>query len=226
MNFIDCNNCNIKSVLVKQLDSVETGKLVEKCTEVNYKKGDVIFKEGVFTSNIVYLKKGLVKLHISSKENEFIAKIIKAPSFIGIPTTLNEKINHYSATAIEPTVACIINLDIFKYFIHENHKYAYEIIKELCKNELESFHRCVKRSHQNVRGRIADALLFFSNEIYENKTFNMPISRIELGYYTDTSRESVCRVLNEFSKDNLIKVKGKKIEIINEKILHAIRENG
>jgi CRP-like cAMP-binding protein len=226
MDFVTCENCGLKSALVKQLNTEEIKKLEEKCIEVSYQKREVIFKEGAFSTNIIYLKKGLAKIHISDKDEEHIVKIIKAPSYIGIATTLNEKINQYSATALVPSEACIINIDIFRHFIHHNDKYAYEIIKGFCNREMESFRRCVKRSYQNVRGRIADSLLFFSGDVYKNAEFIMPISRSELGNYTDTSRESVCRILNEFSKDKLIKMNGKSIKILNEKILTAIANNG
>ena len=185
-----CNNCQLKSSSVRTLNQVETEKLEKNCTEVLFRKGDIIFKQNAFSSNIIYLNRGLVKIHIEGPKNDQIIKVVKAPSYLGIPTTFNEKINHYSATALDQTSVCFIDIDVFKDFIYKNGKFAFELITELCKNELNSFHRCVNRTQKHIHGRIADALLFFKNT-FENNEFMMPFTRLEFGNFVDTSRESV-----------------------------------
>lgn len=217
-----CIDCKIKSSAVKTLTSGELDNLDNNCAEVKFKEGDIIFKQGAFSSNIIYLKTGLVKIHIAGSSKNTITKIAKAPSYLGIPTTFNEKINHYSATALEPTSVCFIDIETFKDFIYKNGKFAYEIIVELCSSELTSFTKCVNRTQKNIHGRLASALLAFSEDIYENEEFILPLSRVELGNFVDTSRESVCRTLTEFTNDKLIDLNGKKIKILNRPSLEAI----
>lgn len=110
--------------------------------------------------------------------------------------------------------------------LKENEQFSYEIILELCKNELDSFHRCANRTQKQTRGNVADVLLEFANHIFESDTFVLPISQSEIGNLIDTSRESVSRMLSEFDKDELIKVTGKQIEIINKKSLELISQKG
>ena len=217
-----CIDCKIKSTAVKTLNSSELKNLDNNCAEVHFKKGDIIFKQGAFSSNIIYLKTGLVKIHMSGPAKNTITKIAKAPSHLGIPTTFNEKFNHYSATALESTSVCFIDIEVFKDLIYKNGSFAYEIIVELCKSELTSYEKCVNRTQKNIPGRLANALLLFSEEIYEDEEFILPLSRVELGNFVDTSRESVCRILTEFSKDSLISMNGKRIKILNKKSLEAI----
>jgi CRP-like cAMP-binding protein len=47
-----------------------------------------------------------------------------------------------------------------------------------------------------------------------------------LGDLTGTSRESVCRILTEFSQDGIISQSGKEISIINAEKLEKISKNG
>ena len=47
-----------------------------------------------------------------------------------------------------------------------------------------------------------------------------------MGDLTGTSRESVCRILNEFSQDGIISQAGKEISIINAEKLEKISKNG
>jgi len=222
----NCLDCKIKSAAVKTLTSNELQNLGNNCAQVYFKKGDIIFKEGAFSSNIIFLRSGLVKIHIAGPAKNQITKITKAPSFLGIPTTFNEKINHYSATAIELTSVCFIDKDIFKDFIFKNGKFAYEVIVEICSSELSSFEKCVNRTQRNIHGRLANALLSFAEDIYGKDEFEMPLSRVELGNFVDTSRESVCRILTEFNNDKLIQLNGKSIKILNRESLEAIRLYG
>jgi CRP/FNR family transcriptional regulator len=207
------------------LNSAETERLEKNCTKAHFKKGDIIFKQNAFSSNIIYLNSGMAKIHISGPQNEQTIKVVKAPSYLGIPTTLNEKINHYSATALEQTSVCFIDIDVFKDFIYKNGEFAYKLITELCKNELNSFQRCVNRTQKHINGRIADALMFFKNT-FENNEFILPFTRLEFGNFVDTSRESVSRILTELKNDGIISLNGKKVEILNEKLLEMISNKG
>ena len=220
-----CNDCLLKSSSVMTLTQVEIERLEKNCTKAHFKKGDIIFKQNAFSSNIIYLNTGLAKIHIDGPQNEQTIKVVKAPSYLGIPTTLNEKINHYSATALEQTSVCFIDIDVFKDFIYKNGEFAYKLITELCKNELNSFQRCVNRTQKHINGRIADALMFFKNT-FENNEFILPFTRLEFGNFVDTSRESVSRILTELKNDGIISLNGKKVEILNEKLLEMISNKG
>ncbi len=221
-----CKKCQFKSSATKLLNNEELNKLEQNCSEIELKKGDTIFRQGILSSNIIFLKKGVVKLHIEGQYKEQIIKIAKGPIYLGIPTTFDEKYNRYSATTVEKANACFINIETFKQFVQNNGKFAYEIIVELCRNEINLFHKCISRTQKNARGRIADALIFFSDEIYNNTIFKLPLTRNELGNYVDTTRESVSRILAEFSKEKIIRLKSKKIEILKKKQLELISRTG
>ena len=221
-----CQNCLFKSPATKALNIQQIGELEQNCAIANMKKGDIIFKQGIFASNIVYLKEGIVKLFVEDSQDEQILKIVKGPTYLGIPTTLNEKFNHYSAMALENVNACFINVETFKCFVQENGQFAYKIIVELCKNEINLFNKLVNRSQKNARGRIADAILFFHDEIFQNKSFMMPLTRQELGNYVNTSRESVSRILTEFTNDKIIELKGRQIIITDFNKLKLVSQTG
>jgi CRP/FNR family transcriptional regulator len=121
---------------------------------------------------------------------------------------------------------CFIDVHVFENILNENREFSHEIILELCQNELESFRRCANRTQKLIRGNMADALLEFSDKIFMSDAFILPLSQAELANLVDTSRESVSRVLTEFDKDEIIKVTGKRIEILNKKSLLMISQNG
>ena len=107
-----------------------------------------------------------------------------------------------------------------------NSEFSYEIMLEVCRNELEAFNRCVNRTQKQIRGKIADALLEMADRIYNSDTFNMPVNQEEIGNLVDASRESVSRVMNEFVADGIISMAGKRISVLNKPTLLVISANG
>ncbi len=222
----DCKVCAIKSKAASKLSDEEIEKLSFNCALVKFRKGDSLIKQGTFSTNVAYLRSGLAKVHITGPYHEQIVRIVKAPSYLGLPTTFGDKINQYSVTVIEASEVCFIDIKAFRYLLRENPDFSYEIMMELCRNELEVFYRCAKRTQKQMRGKIADVLIELSDYVYNSDVYTIPLTQKDLGNLVDSSRESVSRVLTEFEKDGIISVNGKKIKIINKKSLMLIGANG
>ncbi len=222
----DCKLCEIKSKAASKLSEEEIEKLSFSCALVKFRKGDPLVKQGTFSTNVAYLRKGLAKVHIAGPYHEQIVRIVKAPVYLALPTTFGDKINQYSVTAIEPSEVCFIDIDTFRYLLKVNYDFSYEILLEICRNELEVFHRCANRTQKQMRGKIADVLLELCDRIYISDLFTVPVNQEEIGNLVDSSRESVSRVMTEFENDGIIRVSGKKIEILNKKSLLLISSNG
>ncbi len=219
MNNIDCRLCEFKSTATLHLKGDELDLLNKNCAQVAFKKGDTIFKQDALSSNIIYVQRGFVKLHMEGPDRESILRISKAPTYLGIPTTVGDRINHYSATALTNVIACFIDINAFKDFIFRNGNFAYEIILELCKNELHHFHRCINLSQKQLNGRLADALIYLSDEIFKSNDFEMMLSRNELADLIGTSRESISRVINQFHDEKIIDINGKNFKILKKENL-------
>ena len=222
----DCKNCVFNVRATSMLSDKSFDQLSENHLELRFTKGDTIIKQGMFSTNVVFLRRGLAKIHLSGPYREQIVRLVKAPTYLGLPTTFGDKINQYSVTAVTDTEVCYIDIHVFQTILNENREFSNDILIELSKNELESFRRCANRTQKQIRGNMADVLLEFSEKIFQSDRFMFPISQSELANLVDTSRESVSRVLSEFDKDGIIKVNGKHIEILNKKSLNLISLNG
>ena len=220
---IDCA-CVMKSMGTLKncpLESLEKNHAV-----VSFKKGDSIIKQGMFSSNVVFLRSGLAKIHITGPYNEQIVRLIKAPTYLGLPTAFGNKINQYSVSSVSESEACFIDLEIFRGILKENSDFAAYIIQELSKSEMESYQRCANRTQKQTRGNLADVLLDLSDKIFNSDSFTLPISQSDIGNLVDASRESINRLLSELINDNIIEMKGRDVTILNKKLLQSISENG
>jgi len=221
-----CINCKLKSVAAKHLNNQECYEQGNNSVQVSFKKGEIIFKQDALSTNVVYLRTGLVKIHMHGPVREKILRVTKAPSYLGIPTTFADKINQFSATAIEDTSVCFIDISTFKKFINSNGSFAYEIIMELCRNELFDYQRNTNIAQKQIPGLVAEIIMCFSEKIYNNDKFELPLTRSEIGDLVGTTRESVSRVLADLSKENIIKLDSNSMEIMQREQLKKICEKG
>jgi CRP-like cAMP-binding protein len=221
-----CILCGVRSGAANKLSGEELILLDSNCGRVKFNAGDIIVKQDALSTHVVYIKSGLVKVHIRGPIRERIIRITKAPAYLCLPNNFGDKINHFSATALEDSSVCFIDVNIFKQFIHENGDFALQIIMDMSKGEIENYSNCMNNSQKQNLGRIADAILFFAERIYGSKTFILPVSRQELADLTGITRESASRILSDFHEEKIIEMNHREVTILNEKLLREISEKG
>jgi len=223
----NCKECTEKSCAVSVLDDYELEKISSNSAQVNFQKNEMIFKQNSPASYIIFVKNGIVKEHMTGpNKKEQILKIVKGPAFLRISSKLKYNNNSYSATAITGSTICFININIFKELIYNNPKFAYEILISVCEDGLYCFNKFVNQTQKQVPGRLAEALLFFSNNIFSSEKFIFPVTKSELADLIGSTRESVTRVLSAFKREEIIGLKGKTIKILNKNMLEQISKTG
>lgn len=226
-NIAKCRECNIKSKAVGTLNNKELELLGQNCAEVMIKKGEQILKQGRLSAHIAYIRTGLAKVHKTGPKGiDQILKLATPGSYVGIQSIITNRINQYSASALEDSNVCFIDIKSFKELISRNPDFAYELLLYICNDELHYFDRFVNRSQKQVNGRLAETLLYFSDEVYKSDDYLLDISRADLAALISTTRETATRSLKELQDHDIIKVKGKSISILNRDLLTEISIKG
>jgi CRP-like cAMP-binding protein len=222
-----CKTCRNRSCAIAALNEAELELLSEKITETYFQPGEPLFKEEALNAHIIYIQEGLVKIHLrATRAKDCILKLAPAPAYLGLATIFGDSVNRFSATALEPTTACFIDVSTFKHLILTNGQFAHEIIAEVSRDELRLYRRFAQRMHQQIPGRLAGTLLFFAEKVYQAATFELPFTRTELAEYIGASRESVTRQLALLKADGMIEVDKNHIAILKMDSLKRIEQAG
>jgi CRP-like cAMP-binding protein len=222
-----CKDCAVKSSSVFNLDQEEMGMLCSNSVEVHFRKGEKIIKQGTFTQNIVFIKLGIFKLHLSGPiDREEIMKIDKGPLFVGVSDVFANNTHNYSVSALGDLTACFIDYSGYKHLIENNGRFAMEVMRILSSDIVDNYKFFVNKVQKQLTAKMADALLYFSGHIFMNDVIDIPLTRTELGEYIGTSRESVTKIMHDFTEDKLIQVEGRHIRIINKELLQKIARVG
>jgi CRP-like cAMP-binding protein len=75
-------------------------------------------------------------------------------------------------------------------------------------------------------GRLAEALLFFADDLYKSQAFQLILSRQELGEMSNMAKESVVRILKELEALGVVECDGSIFRILDIEKLRKISEKG
>lgn len=223
----DCKICDFRDVAFSTLDEDSIEELCRNRTEHSYQKGEIINLEGEKITDFKYLKYGLVKVYrkVAPGEEQIIT-ITRPFEFVSNLSIFSEDNYKYSVSALEDSVVCSVNLEFIKGLFYKNGGFALGLLSRISKISDKIIIQTLDLRQKNLAGRVAFILLYFSNDIYNSKIFDLPVSRKEIADYIGMSPANVIRTLSDFKKDGIIKVLGRTIEIANAGKLEMISKRG
>ncbi|WP_158829189.1 Crp/Fnr family transcriptional regulator [Mucilaginibacter lacusdianchii] len=193
------------------------------------KKGETIFNEGDQVTGIYFMFNGLAKVHKKwGPDKELIIRFAQNGNIIGHRGLGGDARYPVSATALENSIVCYIDLPFFLASLKVNNELTYQLLLFFAEELQTSEHKMRNLAHMTVKGRIAQALLNLSNQFGTdtNGCVGINLSRQDLAAYVGATYESVFRNMNELIQDKLITVNGKNISVHNHSLLEALtREN-
>lgn len=194
---------------------------------LNYHKGETICKQGSQASHIIIMQKGLAKAYLEGSPKNLVLTIMPTGQMIGLPSIFDgNNVFLYSVSTYVDSTVKMINIDIIKQLINQNPGFAARVINVLNENTAQSYGRFYSLMQKQLHGRMADILLCLSQRIFKTKSYNLPLSRYDLGELTGMSTESVIRIFKDFKESKLITVNGKTIGILDFEKLEMISEKG
>lgn len=222
-----CTDCQYKAPIFNKLSTEEFSKVEENKLIKCYNKGEVVFSINEPINEFVFLCSGLVKLSkINKYGKEQIVTIARPSDMVGLLTVFSNPKYQYTMTALVDTKVCFVDINLFRELTLTNPQFAIEVLKSISVTSDEIIRYTYAINSKNLRGRIALIMLDFAENIFESPQFELPLSRKELAEMIDMTPENVIRILSEFKRDDLIRVKGKSIELLNIRMMEKVRDLG
>ena len=222
-----CENCEFREVVFSSLDEATIAELCRNKIEQTFRKGEIINREGEKIRYFKYLRSGLVKLFsITESGEEQIITITRPFEFVSNMSIFSGEKYLYSVSALEDSVVCAVELDFIKKLFLKNGYFAMNLLSLVSRINEKIISQTLDLRQKNLAGRVAYVLLYFSEDIYKSKVFDLPVSRQEIADFIAMSTANVIRTLSEFRKEGLIRVFSKTIEIVDVEKLKLISKRG
>jgi CRP-like cAMP-binding protein len=222
----NCFNCNCRASVFTKLSNPELELINQNRFEVTFKAGEIMFKQGTPSPHFLCITKGMAKIYIEGLGKNLILGLVKPVEYIFGPGIYVDNRHHYSASAVEDSIACLVDVETYKGLVRKNPDFAEEFIKRFSQQAIINFDQFISLTQKQMHGRIADALIYLCDKIYCRNPFELTISRQDLADLSGMSKESAIRILKEFKEADILRSDGNFIHILNRGQLQHISETG
>jgi CRP/FNR family transcriptional regulator len=191
---------------------------------IHFERNDLMFREMDSADGVFCLYSGKVKVSKKGKDQkEYITRLATPGCILGL-SLFTSKFYANTAIALEKSAACFIHKDEFIPFIKNNPDVLIQVMKHLC-YEIEVVEQKISGiTHKTSRQRLAETLLMFRSTYGTDKNnflkIALPIQ--DLANYIRISECIMKRVINSFVQENIINVKGQKIQLLEVDKLYEI----
>jgi CRP-like cAMP-binding protein len=217
------DNFNFKTTEIFDGLSAEEVRVLEGASVThNYKKKEILFREGGIPAGIFHLKSGKVKKYKTTQKGaEQIFYICSSGELLGYHALLSEEYYPDSAATMQDCQISFIPKDVFLSVLLGSPLLANKLLKILA-HEFSVFTNSITSlATKTVRERLALNLLILNEKFREggHDPANINMSRTDMANLVGTAKETLVRLLQDFKKENLIQADGLTIRIIDRRQL-------
>lgn len=223
----DCIHCTKKLSIFDNLNIEELELISNSKNMVKFRAGEIILKQGTVLTHLACLTSGLAKVYLEGENNKnLILRFLRPTQIVGGPGLFTDFKLHFTVQALEESYACFIDAELIQKLLINNHEFALRLLRHSNEQEIKNYKKIISLTQKQMHGRIADALLHLSQNIFPDNTEGFIISRQDLADYTAMAKESAIRILKELSDEHVIEIQGKRIIVKHHNILESLSRKG
>ena len=219
--------CDIHAPCFQMLTSRELELIRASKTQVLFRKGDSLTKQGTFASYILFIINGICKQYIEGYgSRSFNMRIVQPGEFVGLSAVFTKNIFNYSTVALTDCYAFLIEKDVIAKVIQKNGLFGLNIIKRYCEQNSNLFSTLQNVLYKQMNGRISETLIYLDSIRESHPDIFQLLSRKDIADFAAISTESAVKLLKNFEKDGLIELQDKDVIIRDKKALEDISKRG
>lgn len=201
-------------------------ELVKIKTLESFSKNDILYEEGSEPKAVYRLTKGKVKIEQLNQDGKTrIVYIYSEGEFFGFRPLLSNEKHPVTAIFLEESQIEIYEGEKFIEISKKAADLSFNLVKILSFEFNVWINLISSLSHKSAKEKIALILLIL-NEKYrdENERSEITITKSDIARYSETSEETVVRVIGFFESQGILENNGRSLEIIDTKLLSIIAE--
>ena len=215
-----CRYCNMRyRTIFADLNELEMNLLstVKKCLVI--KKGETVFVENTSPRFLFCIKSGKFKIsRIGSDIKEQIVHLAQEGDVMGFRAILGDSKYNCTGISLEDSVICSIPKETFLSLVEGSPKLSTRVMQLLSEMLKETEIKLTVLGQNSVRDRLIHSLCLLIDKYgfeSDGKTINLHIRRQEIANMAGTVRETATRILYDLENEKIIKLKEKKITILD-----------
>jgi CRP-like cAMP-binding protein len=217
--------CDIQAPCFQMLSPEEVELVRGSKTQVRFRKGDHLTKQGAFASYVLFVISGLARQYVEG-ERDYNLRIINPGEFVGLSAVFTKNTFDYSSVALTDCQVFLVEKEAITTVMKQNGMFAFNMVKRYFNQNANLFDTLRTVLYKQMNGRIAETLLYIDEFKSENPAIFQLFSRKDIADFAGISTESAVKLLKSFEKDGLIELNEKDIVVINRNGLAEISKKG
>ncbi|MBK9389535.1 MAG: Crp/Fnr family transcriptional regulator [Bacteroidetes bacterium] len=219
--------CDIQAPCFQMLSKDEIELVKASKTQVLFRKGDNLTKQGAFASYVLFVINGLAIQYIEGDGvKNFNLRIVKPGEFAGLSSVFSGSIFSYSTIALTDCQVFLIEKEAIANVSQQNGNFGFNIIKRYCQQNNDLLNTVRNLMYKQMNGRMADTILYIDNLKAEQTDIFQLLSRKDLADFAGIAMESAVKLLKTFEKEGLIEMHDKNIFVTKRDVLLEISKRG
>ena len=195
--------------------------------EKQYNKGQTIFSEEDETKGLFVVVNGRVKIYkVSSEGKEQILHIIEAGQSFGEVTLFTGQQMPANAQALAKSRLLVFPRSAFVGLVTANPSLALNLLAILSKKLRQFAAQIENLSLKEIPARLASYLIYLAEEQGSEDVVTLNVSKGQLASLLGTIPETLSRIFAKLSGQNLIRVEGPKITLLDLQGIEDLAEHG
>ena len=226
-NHFDCNQCLFKIISCRFIPDSDFEIIRRTSYQMKFQKGETILKQGAKSTNLIYLHRGIVKfIYQTDDGRNLITTIVRGPKLLGGANLFFKDTNIFSIVAIENCDICNVDIRALRSVAVKHGNFMLAMFEETIGMFQTSIFNFISLAHKHVYGRIADVLIYLSENVYNANEYEFTLSRKEISEFASCSHENVITTLSKLNKEGILMLDGKKIVVKDIEKLREISKKG
>ncbi len=215
--------CDINAPCFQSL-SEEEMELIKTCkTQVQFRKGDMLTKQGAFAAYILFVARGLGIQYVEGEmDKNFNLRIIQPGEFVGLSAIFSDNTFQYSSVAIDSCQAFLIEKAAINEIISKNGDFGLSLMRRYTAQNVSVYATLQKVLFRQMNGKIADVLIYLDTLKEKYPDIFTLLTRKNLADFAGITTESMVKMLKTLEKEQIVSLKGKDVEILNKAYLEDL----
>ncbi len=191
-------------------------------------RGSIIYREGDPTDTVYFLKEGRIKIGLpESRDREIIKMVVEQGHWFGEMALIQREARRDRAVALQAGLIGSVPADHLRGILQRDTRYCEYFVQLIGRRQLDMEYRVNQLTTMSSQARIVQFLI----DLVQKEGQRIGLEWVVYRFYpqqiirglTDTSRQTVSRVLNDLRRKNIITFDKKRLLVRDLDALMAER---
>jgi len=191
-------------------------------------RGSIIYREGDPTDTVYFLKEGRIKIGLpESRDREIIKMVVEQGHWFGEMALIHREARRDRAVALQAGLIGSVPADHLRGILQRDTRYCEYFVQLIGRRQLDMEYRVNQLTMMSSQARIVQFLI----DLVQKEGQRIGLEWVVYRFYpqqiirglTDTSRQTVSRVLNDLRRKNIITFDKKRLLVRDLDALMAER---